>query len=90
MEILLISLRQEVGLKKICGGVSGAVIGVADMDKALDFYKVLLGIDHVLYDITAPIADGPAETGNNKTYRRVLLSKATAGEGVFSKLLGCI
>ena len=76
--------------KKKCGGVAGAVIGVADMDKALDFYKGLLGIDHILYDITAPIKDGPAENGNNKTYRRVLLSKATAGEGAFSKLLGCM
>ena len=76
--------------KKICGGVAGAVIGVADMDEALKFYKTLLCIDHILYDITAPIKDGPAETGSNKTYRRVLLSKATAGEGAFSELLGCI
>ena len=74
--------------KKICGGVAGAVIGVADMDKALDFYKSLLGIEDVIYDITAPIADGPTATG--KTYRRVLLSKSTAAEGAFSKLLGCV
>lgn len=76
--------------KNLCGGVAGAVIGVADMERALDFYKNVLGIDQIVYDITAPITDGPAEKGDPKLCRRVLLTKPTASEGAFSKLLGCI
>lgn len=76
--------------KKICGGVVGAIIGVSDMAKALDFYKNILGITEVVYDIIAPYTDVPREQQANNVCRRVLLTKQPALQGAFSKLLGCV
>ncbi|RPD38586.1 VOC family protein [Chitinophaga barathri] len=60
----------------ICGGVSGAVIGVRDMDKAIAFYRDILGIRDMIYDETTP------------QFRKVLLRKHPGGIGAFNKLLG--
>jgi catechol 2,3-dioxygenase-like lactoylglutathione lyase family enzyme len=76
--------------KGICGGVVGAVIGVSDMEKALDFYREVMGIDEVIYSGTAPMVDVPAGEAPGRQYRRVLLKKQVANKGAFSKLLGSI
>lgn len=73
--------------KTICGGVTGAVIGVSDMNKAIDFYSHGLGIDEVVYDVTGTIHGAPGNIQNN-IYRRVLLQKVQSTTGAFSKLLG--
>lgn len=62
------------------GGVVGAVVGVRDMDKSLDFYKNILGIDTVLYD--------GVRVENNQKYHIIGLSKKATGKGAFNKLLG--
>lgn len=74
--------------KKKTGGVSGAVIGVKDMSKAITLYKDVLGISTVMYDKTAYFKDTP--TGAKTKARRVLLAKQQSGKGGFGKLLGSI
>jgi hypothetical protein len=41
---------QQAG--KAMGGVTGAVIGVSNMDRSLAFYQSLLNVDRVVYDKT--------------------------------------
>ena len=72
----------------LCGGVIGATIGVTDMNRSLNFYVNILGIDTVIYDKTGPIEDKPPNDNPGQVYRRVLLSKTAAREGAFSRLLG--
>lgn len=74
---------------KNCGGVTGAVIGVSDMDKSLVFYKDMLGINKLVYDLIAPMQDGPPGQ-QGKLFRRVLLKKDLSGKGAFCKLLGSV
>lgn len=76
--------------KGICGGVVGAVIGVSDMDKALHFYRSVLGIDEVVYSGEAPMQDVPGGQASGETCKRVLLKKQVANKGAFSKLLGAV
>jgi catechol 2,3-dioxygenase-like lactoylglutathione lyase family enzyme len=73
---------------KFNGGVAGAVIGVSNMDKALHFYRTVLGLTEVLYDVSGKFDDNPGLPG--KQYRRVLLHKPPTGLGAFNKLLGSI
>lgn len=76
--------------KGICGGVVGAVIGVSNMDKAIHFYKDILGINEVIYKGTAPMIDVPCEQVAGQVFDRVLLKKQVANKGAFSKLLGSV
>jgi uncharacterized glyoxalase superfamily protein PhnB len=55
----------------ITGGVSGAVIGVSDIEKSKKFYGELLGYDHVIYDQTAIFNDYKNLPGGNHQFRRV-------------------
>lgn len=61
-----------------CGGVTGAVIGVRDMEKAVGFYRDILGIDEMVYDVS------------DAKYRKVLLRKHPGRIGAFHKLLGSV
>jgi len=76
--------------KGICGGVVGAVIGVSNMEKAIHFYKDILGINEVIYKGTAPMIDVPSEQVTGQVFDRVLLKKQVANKGAFSKLLGSV
>ncbi len=75
---------------QICGGVAGAVIGVSNMEKAMSFYKDMLGINEVIYRVEAPMTDTPNEQSAGQMARRILLKKQGAGMGAFSKLLGSV
>lgn len=67
------------------GGVGGAVIGVSNIEKSMQFYAQCLGIEKIVYDKTGEFADlGPGQ------YRRVLLSFQNNFTAPFSKLLGNI
>lgn len=70
------------------GGVTGAVIGVSDMDKAIKLYRDVLGISGVVYDVTDTFGDNPE--AKPEKYRRVLLRKHVGGKGAFNKLLGAV
>ena len=72
--------------RNIVSGVSGAVIGVTDIDKALPLYRDVLGIGEIVYDSTGTFNDHP--NGISGHYRRMLLRKMPDGKGAFGKLLG--
>lgn len=70
--------------KHCTGGVTGAVIGVTDMEKSMAFYQLLLGDAGLVYDIleTCQI------NGASISRRRVLLRKTMSATGAFTRLLG--
>lgn len=70
------------------GGAAGAVLGVTDMAKSIDFYGKILGYDVVVYDETNKFDDLSALEGGAYEFRRVLLRRSVPGKGAFSKLLG--
>lgn len=70
------------------GGVSGVVIGVSDMDKALPLYKNILGHQSVSYDSTQTFSDLASVEGGRGKFRRVLLRAAGPCRGAFGNLLG--
>jgi catechol 2,3-dioxygenase-like lactoylglutathione lyase family enzyme len=73
-----------------CGGGCGVVIGVSDMNKAIDFYKTLLDGARTVYDQTDGWNGMPGTEDIKCTYRRVLLRKKFIPKGAFSELLGHI
>lgn len=76
--------------RHICGGVIGAVIGVSDMQRALVFYKDLLGIHDELYNVTATTENELDGTNGTNQIHKILLRKNASLQGAFSKLLGHI
>ncbi len=66
------------------GGVAGVVIGVTDMERALLFYRQLLGNVQTVFDVTEKMVNG----GKEQTLRKVLLRNSSAASGAFSRLLG--
>ncbi len=73
---------------KLVGGVTGAVIGVSDMERSLKFYQTLLSIEEKVYDETYICQEGP--DGSRQRVRKVLLQKHPSGKGAFGKLLGSV
>jgi catechol 2,3-dioxygenase-like lactoylglutathione lyase family enzyme len=74
--------------KHVTGGISGAMIGVSDINKALSLYKDILEYDKVVYDKTGVFEDFKGLNGGSSTFRRVLLKRSTQNTGTFSELLG--
>ncbi|MDD3132943.1 MAG: VOC family protein [Bacteroidales bacterium] len=74
--------------KKLTGGSSGLVIGVSNMQRSIDFYKNILGYDHIIYDNTGVFDDWQVLDGGKERYRRVLLGHHAPRVGAFSPLLG--
>ncbi len=72
----------------LTGAVCGVTIGVSSMDKALAFYKNLLGYDIQLYAGQGVYADWHSLPGGAHSFKRVLLAHSRKPEGAFSKLLG--
>lgn len=74
--------------KSHSGGVSGCVIGVSDIAKALPLYQSVLGYKEIIYDETGIFSDFNGLSGDQQKYRRVLLSSNSKRWGAFSRLLG--
>jgi catechol 2,3-dioxygenase-like lactoylglutathione lyase family enzyme len=74
--------------KALSGGVSGATIGVTDIDKARKLYSDVLGYDTVVYDETGSFDDLSGVGKDGEQYRRVLLKHSRPRQGAFSPLLG--
>ena len=74
--------------RQIAGGVTGAMIGVTDMDKSLEFYRTVLGYDIVRFDVTGIQEDWAAAPGGKESYRRVLISSSRKASGPFGRLFG--
>ncbi len=68
------------------GGIAGAIIGVKNMEKAIQFYTQILGTTNIVYDVQAVCNDNDLAKATN--CRRVLLKKQATGIGAFNKLLG--
>ena len=69
------------------GGVCGAVIGVSDIDKSIEFYNSVLGYDTVVYDKSGVQSDFDF-FDNGQSLRRVLLRHSVPRKGAFSRLFG--
>jgi catechol 2,3-dioxygenase-like lactoylglutathione lyase family enzyme len=72
------------------GGVLGAVLGVAHMEKSLRFYKTIFGFDLVLSDTEGVFSEFQKLPGGRSKFRRVLLTRSEKKVGGFGKLLGPI
>ncbi|MFV0520995.1 MAG: VOC family protein [Mangrovibacterium sp.] len=73
--------------KSVTGGVLGVVVGVSDIDKALEVYAGILEYDVVEYDKNDFFDDFSGLPGGEEKYRRVLL-KHRERSGAFSRLFG--
>lgn len=65
------------------GGACGVQVGVSDMDKSIEFYSSVIGLNEVVYDTI----DAFKEFGKHQ-FRRVLLRPSKPLTGPFSRLLG--
>ena len=70
------------------GGVCGASIGVSNMDESIAFYKEVMGLYEMKYDLTGKFDD--LAGFEDRTFRRVLLYKPMENSGAFGRLLGGI
>lgn len=70
------------------GGVSGAVIGVSDIEKALPVYRDLLGYTEIVYDTSAVFPVYGNLKSGEQVVRRVLLRHKDERKGPFARLLG--
>ncbi len=69
------------------GGIYGAIVGVSDMEKSIEFYSQILGYDTVIYDKTGRFEDLEKIPGGNCQIRRVLLGHSQKRKGPFSNFL---
>jgi catechol 2,3-dioxygenase-like lactoylglutathione lyase family enzyme len=72
--------------KSVTGGVSGVIIGVSDIEKAMSLYTDVLGFENVAYDQEGLFDD----LQHDGKFRRVNLQKNQKDEGPFSRLFGHI
>ncbi len=74
--------------KHLTGGVSGAMIGVSNIENSLKVYQDILEYDVIVYDKTGRFDDLKALPGGAVELRRVLLKRSKKSVGGFSELLG--
>jgi len=77
-----------INQKSLTGGANGAILGVADMDRSINFYSKLLGYDTVVYDKTGQFKDLEQLPGGSINCRRVLLKPSKAPQGPLSEIMG--
>ena len=70
------------------GGVLGAIIGVLDIDKSLDFYQKFLGYNVVVSDRTGIYKDLSTIPGGKGNFRRIRLKHGERSFGGFGELYG--
>ncbi|GAC1422808.1 MAG: hypothetical protein NVS1B13_02580 [Flavisolibacter sp.] len=74
----------------VCGGVVGAIIGVSNIGKSINFFKDTLGMNEMVYSGKAPMIDVPWGHPTGENFNRVLLKKQVSNYGAFSRLLGSV
>ena len=74
--------------KKLTGATYGAIIGVRDIERSIDFYHSILGYDEVIYDETGVFDDFASLPGGDKNMRRALLRHSQPRLGALSLLFG--
>jgi catechol 2,3-dioxygenase-like lactoylglutathione lyase family enzyme len=70
------------------GGVSGAIIGVSDIDASLKLYRDILGYDEVVYDVEDSFDALKEVPGGDARMRRVLLRHRDFRKGAFAPMYG--
>lgn len=78
----------KIERKKFTGAVYGAIIGVSDIEKAMEVYSGILGYDKVVYDIEGKFEDFKSIPGGEDTFRRVQLSLSKSPQGFLSRFFG--
>lgn len=70
------------------GGLAGALIGVSEIERSLEFYRDVLGFDRVVYDRIGTFPDFAVLPEGKRSMRRVLLERSAPATGPFGELLG--
>jgi len=70
------------------GGICGAVIGVSDLEKSINFYQNVLGLDKVIYQSEEKEFEDFNFFGEKKTFKRALLTRSKKETAGFAQLLG--
>jgi catechol 2,3-dioxygenase-like lactoylglutathione lyase family enzyme len=70
------------------GGVAGAALGVTDLDRSTNFYKVLLGFDRVIFEEEGEFDELSQWSGQKERFKRIILERTGAYKGAFAPLLG--
>ncbi|OFX24068.1 MAG: glyoxalase [Bacteroidetes bacterium GWA2_31_9b] len=73
---------------KLTGAISGAVVGVSNIENSLKVYSDILGYTKIASDKTGIFDDFKHLSGGSKTFRRVILKTDKEPVGSFSRLLG--
>ena len=74
--------------KKLTGAVSGAIVGVTDMERSKEFYSGILGYDEVIFDRTGRFPDLSVLPGGEHEMRRIILQHSKPRLGAFSAIFG--
>ncbi len=72
----------------LTGGVCGAIIGVSNMQSAINFYEHTLDYKKIMYRDSKSFADLEELPAGDKYMERTLLKNTPTFQGAFSKLLG--
>ena len=72
--------------KFVCGGVCGAVIGVSNMEKSIEFYSTVFGINNKVFETVC----SEIVFGKKVLLKKVLIQKDRNPRGAFTNLLGDI
>lgn len=70
------------------GGICGAIIGVSNMEKSLEFYSHILGYDQIVYQEEKVRQDLAGWDTSSQKMKCILLSRSQPETGPFSGLLG--
>jgi catechol 2,3-dioxygenase-like lactoylglutathione lyase family enzyme len=85
---LVTSINWFKNEKKPTGAAYGAIIGVSDIKRSLDFYGSILGYDQVIFDETTIFGEYACLPGGNMRFHRVLLRHSKPRLGAFSPVFG--
>jgi catechol 2,3-dioxygenase-like lactoylglutathione lyase family enzyme len=73
---------------ELTGGVCGAIIGVSNMESAMQFYKTTLEYQQVMFKGNIQGENLRELPGGNKKGKQTILKNTPSYRGAFSKLLG--
>ena len=70
------------------GGVYGAILGVSDIEKSIEFYSSILGYDRILWQGEGKYDDLSSLNSGKSSFKRAILTHSKDRQGSFSPLLG--